>query len=406
MIASSACEPMGTDKIRYLVFTYGRWRWCPTKKMRRLGFQLVNFGPELTADDKARAIRLNDDWDKVRRGAVMVPAPSYPRGSIGEAVLRVLALRAADREAKGTIWTKEQESRDDWPRAWKWIGPALGDCGPRTAQPETLMALRDKVVERVSDSEAFRVVKVWRALWKKMAIMGYCSLELDPSLTFENSAPDPREQVWRQRDALRLVQRAWREGYCGLAAAIAVAWDSMLSPVDVRKLTPAKGARDARGVVFFLGRAKTGKAAAGTLGRWATAVLDAYLVALGAELHDDAPIFRNRSGKPYTKDQLGDDFRVIRTLVFGPDDARQLQDMRRSGAVEAVRGNVKPAKLSAKMANTLSASNRLHRTYVPVDVATVRDVDTARDDAREADRKAARGEQRPKKSLMAPVRKV
>jgi hypothetical protein len=52
--------------------------------------------------------------------------------------------------------------------------------------------------------------------------------------------------------------------------------------------------------------------------------------------------------------------------------------MRRSGAVEAVRGDATPTKLSAKMANTLSSSNRLHRTYVPVDVAAVRDVDDAR----------------------------
>jgi hypothetical protein len=38
--------------------------------------------------------------------------------------------------------------------------------------------------------------------------------------------------------------------------------------------------------------------------------------------------------------------------------------MRLSGAVEAVRGDAKPTKLSAKMASTLAWSNRLHRTYV------------------------------------------
>jgi hypothetical protein len=35
------------------------------------------------------------------------------------------------------------------------------------------------------------------------------------------------------------------------------------------------------------------------------------------------------------------------------------------------------------MAITISASNRLHRTYIPVDVAAVRDVDEARKVARE-----------------------
>ena len=64
--------------------------------------------------------------------------------------------------------------------------------------------------------------------------------------------------------------------------------------------------------------------------------------------------------------------------MFGPHDQRQIQDMRRSGAVEAMRGDAAPTKLSAKMANTIASSNRLHRTYLPVDVAVVRDVDEAR----------------------------
>jgi hypothetical protein len=402
MTVSTACDAMGHDKIRYLVFTYGRWRWCPTAKMRAKGFRLVNFGPVLTADDKARAVRLNDEWDLVRRALVAGVSKFYPIGSIGEGYQRAIKLRAAERKNKGIVWTKEQESRDDWPRAWKWVEPVFGDCNPRTVQPEQLLALRTKVTERVSASEAFRVVKVWRALWKKLATMHYCDRDNDPSLLFANSAPDPRAQVWRQRDVLRMVQRAWREEYFGLASVIATAWDTMLSPIDVRKLTAAQRARDGRGAVFFLDRAKTGRAAAGTLSQWATAILDAYLARLGATLHDDAPIFRNRSGAPYSKDTLGDDFRRVRALVFGPEDDRQLQDMRRSGAVEAIRGNVKPAKLSTKMANTLSQSNRLHRTYVPVDVSTVRDVDDARAGARVAERR----EQRPKKSLMKPAGKV
>jgi hypothetical protein len=86
---------------------------------------------------------------------------------------------------------------------------------------------------------------------------------------------------------------------------------------------------------------------------------------------------------PYSSDRLGIDFRYIRALVFGPHDERQIQDMRRSGAVEAVHGDTKPIKLSAKMANTIATSNRLHKTYIPVDVEAVRDVDDARKRGRE-----------------------
>jgi hypothetical protein len=38
------------------------------------------------------------------------------------------------------------------------------------------------------------------------------------------------------------------------------------------------------------------------------------------------------------------------------------------------------------MANTIASSNRLHRTYIPVDVAAVRDVDKARVIGRERNR--------------------
>ena len=35
---------------------------------------------------------------------------------------------------------------------------------------------------------------------------------------------------------------------------------------------------------------------------------------LDLEIMPDAPIFRNRSKNPYSKDTLGDDFRAIRTI--------------------------------------------------------------------------------------------
>jgi hypothetical protein len=172
----------------------------------------------------------------------------------------------------------------------------------------------------------------------------------------------------------------------------------MLSPIDVRSLTVGQRGNDGHGSVFALERAKTGRPAAGTLSRWSEAILDTYLANLGIELHDAAPLFWTRGGtatvkggrpwpsRPYTSDRLGIDFRHIRALVFGPGDERQIQDMRRSGAVEAMRGDAAPTKLSTKMANTIASSNRLHRTYIPVDVAAVRDVDKARVIGRERNR--------------------
>jgi hypothetical protein len=111
-------------------------------------------------------------------------------------------------------------------------------------------------------------------------------------------------------------------------------------------------------------------------------------------------IFANRSGAPYSKDTLGDDFRDVRAKVFGDQEKRQLADFRRSGATEALAGNVPPEKLSSKVANTLSASNKLHATYAQVQLASVCDVDAARKVGRRELREQNRAE-----SIPAPAKK-
>jgi hypothetical protein len=68
----------------------------------------------------------------------------------------------------------------------------------------------------------------------------------------------------------------------------------------------------------------------------------------------------------------------VRGKVFGDHERRQLADFRRSGATEALAGNAWPEMLSKKMANTLSAANKLHATYTPKQLASGRDVDATR----------------------------
>jgi hypothetical protein len=137
-------------------------------------------------------------------------------------------------------------------------------------------------------------------------------------------------------------------------------------------------ARDPSGAVFFAAREKTGTPVGGTLSNRALAALEAYMSRLGIELHGEAYIFRNRSGSPYSSDTLGDDFRDVRTSEFGANERRTLADFRRSGAVEAIAGGARAEELAHAMGNTLSASNALYATYVPVNLATIRSVMDAR----------------------------
>jgi hypothetical protein len=179
---------------------------------------------------------------------------------------------------------------------------------------------------------------------------------------------------------------------------LAVSWDTQFSPVDVRTRTPKEFGVDARGGLFRVARAKTGRSAIGTLTRWSEAILRAYVKRLGVGLHDDAPIFRNRSGDPYSKDTLGDDFRDIREILFGKSDRRRIADMSRSGTVEAFAGDSPAGNVQQKMANTLAQSERLLRTYAPANAAPVREVDAARIVGRRRIRK-----QKADESVTAPV---
>jgi hypothetical protein len=153
-----------------------------------------------------------------------------------------------------------------------------------------------------------------------------------------------------------------------------VAWDGALSPVDVRKLTFAQIATDGQKIIFRIERAKTGRAALGTLGSRATTLVRAYVASLPGEHLPTSQIFRHKKGRPYSKDTLGHDFAKIR----GEGETRTLADMRRSAAVEALAGGAHAAQISSKLANSLSTNVALHKTYLPVDKGAVDAVDQAR----------------------------
>ena len=376
---------MTNIKLKHYRVKRGRGFWEPTQKMSALGFTSIPCGP-----DGLEAWAIAEEWERrwqtTRRGETLAPAMAsfknlspqqseeltvYPPRSLGEAFRR---YRRTDE------WTKNKapRTREDWWRGWKRIKPVFGDCDPRTVTLENLSAWRSVIEETVSLREAHRALKIWRALWKVAAALGYCVRAADPSLGVRNTAAKGRSETWTEGEAVRLYKRAWRDGYHGLAALIAVAWSTQLSPGDVRALRASQLAKDAKGGTFFIERGKTGKPVGGAVNDRALAAMQAYLEKLGIELHGEAYIFRNRSGAPYSKDTLGDDFRAIRIASFGEHDTRTLLDFRRSGAHEAIAGDATPAALAHAMGNTLSASNALFATYCPVNLTTIRSVMEAR----------------------------
>jgi hypothetical protein len=368
----------------YTVRRNGRGFWEPRPRMRALGFYCVPCGKD-GPDAWAMAEQWNARWQAVQRGTAPSPAKSiadnlspeqseelsiYPRRALGEAFRR---YRRTDEWA-----SKAPRTREDWFRGWRQIKPAFGDVDPRMVTLEKISAWRKTIEETISLREAHRCLKIWRAMWKVAAALGYCQRDADPSLGVRNRAAPGRKLQWSEGEVVRVAKRAWRMGYHGLTAVIAVAWDTQLSPGDVRALRASQLARNTIGA-FFTERGKTGKPVGGILSTRSLAVLSAYLEQLGVDLHGDAYIFRNRSGAPYSSDTLGDDFRDVRAIEFGALERRTIgHDFRRTGAGEAIAGGANAEQLAHAMGNTLSASNALFATYVPVNVATLRDVMSAR----------------------------
>lgn len=370
----------------YQIRRNGRGYWEPTSKMRTLGFMSVPCGLD-GPDAWQVADAWNARWQQTRRGEAPAPAliaaelnlsperaeelTVYPAGSIGEGFRRY---------RRTVEWTerKAARTREDWWRGWRRIKPIFGDVDPRTVTLEEISEWRQIIEMQVSLREAHRALKIWRALWQVLGGLHYCDKNRDPSWGVRNAAAAGRSQTWTEGEAVRLVKRAWRMGYRGLAAALAVMWDTQLSPGDVRALTAGQRTRDRLGRAFFTERAKTGAAVGGVLSKRTAYVLDAYRSFLGVEMHAEAQVFRNRSGQPYLKNAFAEDFREVRMAEFGPLERRQMLDFRRSGAVEAIVGEARSEQLAHAMGNTLSASNALFETYVPIQTATIVQVAEAR----------------------------
>jgi hypothetical protein len=375
---------MGKIKIPYYVVVKGRGYWRPHRRMRAFGFQMVRCGangPEawaIAAEWNARwqAVRKRDapplvDVNHLSHDQAEV-VRRYPPGSIGAAFqvyIRTPEWGARAQLARDKIW---------WP-AWFRIRDVWGDVAPDTITFQMMSRWRAALEKKHGRDTAHKTLRVWRAFWKIMLGMKVARTS-DPSMGIRNRAPAPRWQRWSEGETVRLIKTAWRYNYRGLACIIAVAWDTQFSPVDVRTLAARHRAQIGGRLIFDRqaeGRAKTGRAAIGTLSARTERLLITYLAGLQIDLHPDAILFRTRSGGAYGREPLAHDFAAVRALAF-PGDKRRLMDMRRSGVIEAVAGGAGPLSLAAKLANTIGRSNTLHKTYAPVEFEAVRSADDAR----------------------------
>lgn len=372
-------------KIRYSRVRNGRRYFEPTPELQAVGLRPCSWaeGPHA----RREAMKLYEDWLQLRRGLQQLPraaqgretaeaARAYPRGSIGEAFQRFIRTNTwADIPAS-------TRNKAHWP-AWLHISKAWGEADPNLMTFELLDEWQADLVRDHGKGVAHKTFKFWRWLWRRMAAMGIVT-KPDPSLGLRNAAPQPRWQVWSEGEVVRLVKKAIRAGKLDLACVIAVTWDTMFQPGDVRALRLRHVLSKDGMLMFDLrvdGRQKTGRAALGTVTKRTQHLFETLWA--DRQGTPDAFLFRKANGKPYADHELSEAFRDLRE----PGDMRQLRDMRRTGAVEGRAGGASVSDTSAKMANSIQSSNAIHKTYLPVDEAAV----LAFDKARKAGRATKRG---------------
>ena len=362
--------------IPYLIERSGSFYWQPKGACRKAGFE-----PKPLGKDRARAegeaLRLYQQWKLVEAGDA--DAGRYSPGTVGDAWQRIV---------RTTEWAAlSDKTRLEYHNNWKHrIEPAFGVMKPDTIDLiDHVEPWRDGLLRKYPLSVVHSTIKNWRSLWNKMAALKYCQRNADPSLGLRNKAPKPRKERFFHEEAIALTRRALYAKRPGLACVIALCWDTMFQPGDVRRVLRRHLVEDQDGRLIIdlsiEGRGKTGVPVIGTMSARTERMVRAYVARMNAM--PDAPVFRRPNGQPYSKDyELSDDFAAVRELAF-PGDRRQLRDMRRSGAMEASADPLLDKKaLADKMGNSIDRSDLLQRTYTPVDLENVRRADAARERAR------------------------
>lgn len=307
----------------------------------------------------------------------------YPPGSLGD------WFEAYRKSGQWAV--KSQTTRDEWEVVWRlYIAPGLAMRALRSITPADFERFQKGVEAAHGATIRWRAVKIARALFN--AAMKYQVLAQSPALTLPNAAPAPRHQIWLAAEISDLMAAAIKANRPAVRLAIWIAWETMMQPVDVRKLTLSDRRTDGRGFWFETKRSKTGRPIQNAVTNDLSQAIDDYIAGLGFEVLPSMPFLRTKTGHEYRKSRLIDDFAKVRAEAFGPDERRRFQDIRRSANVEADLGGASPEERAAILANNLDKDKALEATYTPSTVAKSRKIMKNR----AAGRRVLEGERRSK----------
>lgn len=330
-------------KIRHLTTKKGRYYFEPSKSMRAHGYAREALGAD-RSKAIARVEQLNAEWDRIRSGETTSAEAQVEPGSV-EWLMR--------RFVRDPVYygDKSSATKDEIDYVFKSIiAMGWGDIAVASIERRHCRALYRQLRETGSDHKAQRIIKYLARLM---------SFAIDEGLRGDNPAiklgvrsPTGRSTVWTSEQVEQAIEGCIANGRRSLALLIAIAYDTGQRPQDVR--TALWRDREDEGLRFQ--QSKTGQRVWAALSPRTLAMLDQT---------DKSSVYiicYEGTQRPYAdKDQLGKQWRKVRTALEMPSDLR-LADLRRTAATEAADGGATEAELDA--VHGWKPGSRVHATYI------------------------------------------
>ena len=337
---------MAKIKVRHLRVKPSGFYFEPSSLMKTVGFHAEALGVDL-AVAVARCDLLNADWDRIRTDGDKKPDRS-PKGTMARLIEKLLV--SSEFRDKSTARQEEIEY------SIKHILPIFGPSQVDRISPKHCEEFYDILRDNGSVHKAARVMKDLRYLFNR-AMRQQLTL-YNPALAVKVKQPPPRRVLWRAENVPATIEKAWDQGYRGLAVGVAILYDTSLSPVDVRKVSPA----DIREDHTFVERSKTGRGQYAIYSPETLELIRRYLREAPFDILPTTPIVRTRRGRIYSKDQFARDFRRIANLVGLPKNV-QMRDLRRTAHTERLEGGANDQEAKAAIGNSIDRNSALYDTY-------------------------------------------
>ena len=295
----------------------------------------------------------------------------YPRGSVGAAFQSYIRTRewcGLAPSSRMKVW---------WP-AWFRIRAMWGDVDPNSISFRDDVRMARELEKTHGRGVAHKTIKTWRALWTVMRGMKIARGD-DPTFGVRNKAPQPRSERWSEGEAVRLPKALGGPGTSDWRASSPSRGIPHFARRRADAARPPPEEQQRRD--DFRPRWKDGRRRDAPLSA-RSATDRAAGVNLSCRPRCRAAPRRvsvsHALGGALSGSHLAHDFAEVREIVF-PGDHRRLMDMRRSRRGRSDRAEpARPGSFPQRWRTRSSRSNVLHKTYSPVDLASVRSAGAAR----------------------------